>query len=213
MNVETLLKWAKAATILRQKYDLQKENIMINIKEQKRIIPFHYTPFLDLISKRQIPLYNNIVNYSNLALGMVSDPNAKKQIALFIKYGYQIREGLNIQMSIIINTNPENQKKSIKTLKKVWKQEKKLVAKLEAKTILAKEALVKSVNVKLSEIAAVTYVKTPDSILFLKRNKKALLTLRIACMAVMSLGILVGTGYGDIPKQINRITEFLTGVS
>lgn len=212
MNSDRLLQWSLKASKLRTKYEQEKTEFLAN--------KLYTIGLQNLISNKQIPLYNNIMNYSALAIGMVKEDKIDKselrqivKLKLMLENYLEIAEGMrdilnaqNVELNKIIE---ERTNVKIKYFLSLVNEEEKLSKKM--KNISKKS--IKEIAITIRSLAKRVMDKinteTTQALNTLHQNKTNFEYLQMACLAIAGISTIMGIDVQSTMQDIRSITNIL----
>jgi hypothetical protein len=172
-----------------------------------------------------MPLYKNMVNFSDIALGIVSKNERtvrhteyghfvhglKHQFHSFIKHGNQIKEILEQELVVMQGLNRENYKHAIQSLLDLWHHEKTETRKMrhEAHKICRLYSHCLEKMRKTYEAVLSSTIRTRQ---YARDHKEALQWAYHTSLAVSALALFVGIDIGHIPKYMKYINQMLESI-
>jgi hypothetical protein len=194
MNIERLILWSRKASSLRQKYQHEKKHLLKNSQQL----------FL-LITKRQYPLYNNIINFAGLALSSIPnnenslESHIKHQLVLFVDFARETQTLLKKQLRAI-------EKKDKKTVVKLWKKELHL-EKLMRRRSKKSYKLLKRLFKKTKHLQEKASLATIQARTFLTEHKSTFKWIYLGSFAILVFCTLSGTSFG-VGDDLNKIIRY-----
>lgn len=239
MNVDGLVSWARKGASLRKKYEKQKRSLVDDICKEAGLrkkflfwknkhsdsgkIMKYRDSLLNVIFRRQIPLYNNIINYSDIALGIFSknkekDPKfkvIKDQIISLTNYSKQVRNILDDQIKILQRMTLQNYELQIgafmdyhnseKDILKSMKKDARKMGKLQMKILKKNMKRIRKAKRKAED-------KSYKALIYVQKHRVLFSHIKVASLAVMAIASLADASLGDQFKYIYRFASVLEKV-
>tara|TARA_Y100000310_G_C20630612_1_gene788422 strand:+ start:482 stop:1225 length:744 start_codon:yes stop_codon:yes gene_type:complete len=233
MDVRRLIAWAVKASSLREKYEREKAIVFVRLFEEagvkrglfsrKRKSPSNPQKTMqdvlilrNIVARRQLPLYNNMVNYANMASGMLPRKvkggeqrelvdGLKRQLALFITDGAEIRKLLETQINILSAITVQNISPDfLRSISKLWNEERKRVKRMgKSASIMQGVFFVDAKRIEKMYLDALSGAVLATN--FLRDHKQTFMYLQAASIGVMAIGAMVGLDTNEVTVVVRKI--------
>jgi len=233
MDEETLLMWCQKIYQLNLRYSHEKEEYVnkflrsFGIKKvlfSKDISETDLLPeFIRFMEGNQLTLYNNMVNYSNIAAGFLQKNDAqsfdneysavvseiKKLLQSYMFMGSKIREEIIIQLNALKSRTTGNKSTSfVGQMVSSFERESILLNNLRRDAQAMKnntDTFVKHIFKLYSQAQSSAY----DLAQFIRGHQTTIIRLEAACVVVSGICLAAGIDAGDVLTDVRRLLSLL----
>ena len=226
MNAHSLLIWAEKSCVLRARYQSQQKDLVTELMRSmglKRKFPWNrirqvqdiVSAMQNIIGRRQMPLFNNIVNYGNLAVGMVNptmkDPQEsvkvntlREMLVSYVRDADLIRKNLQQQLQIL-QTSPLQ----VQEYLELWKQEQVLVGQMKnnAQQVKNDVLIILQDNIRKSMTKAES--KATDTFLSIQEKKQAFYAIENLAIVASVVCLMIGADTGELLTNVRKVAQLL----